>query len=232
MARDERRVDKRLGELKASVRALDLGRKFLGLLDRRSPDEPRIGDIVGSVMTRNVVTCTGSDTLHRAAQLMWDRDCGAIPVVDAHGRAVGLVTDRDLCMAAYTRGRPLSAISVSSLLSARLYTCTATTSLDEAIARMAAQRVRRLVVVEAVRGQRRQLEQRAARVEQRVDAFAGQQLAALDVTRAGAFGAAPRRGGQLAVQLGDQRLVRVPGCVQRWWCRHRPRLGESSVNRD
>ncbi|HEY6507708.1 MAG TPA: CBS domain-containing protein [Vicinamibacterales bacterium] len=149
MARDERRVDKRLGELKASVRALDLGRKFLGLLDRRPAEEPRIGDTVGSVMTRNVVTCTGSDTLHRAAQLMWDRDCGAIPVVDAHGRAVGLVTDRDLCMAAYTRGRPLSAISVSSLLSARLYTCTVTTSLDEAIARMAAQRVRRLVVVDA-----------------------------------------------------------------------------------
>jgi len=149
MAGDERRVDRRLGELKASVRALDLGRKFLGLLDRKSPEEPRIGDTVGSVMTRNVVTCTGSDTLHRAAQLMWDRDCGAIPVVDAVGRAVGLVTDRDLCMAAYTRGRPLSAISVSSLLSARLYTCTATTSLDEAIARMAAQRVRRLVVVDA-----------------------------------------------------------------------------------
>ncbi|HKO93436.1 MAG TPA: CBS domain-containing protein [Polyangiaceae bacterium] len=149
MARDERRVEKRLGELKASVRALDLGRKFLGLWDRRSPEEARIGDTVGSVMTRNVVTCTGSDTLHRAAQLMWDRDCGAIPVVDAHGRAVGLVTDRDLCMAAYTRGRPLSAISVSSLLSARLYTCTVTTSLDEAIARMAAHRVRRLVVVDA-----------------------------------------------------------------------------------
>jgi CBS domain-containing protein len=149
MARDERRVEKRLGELKASVRALDLGRKFLGLLDRRAPEEPRIGDTVGSVMTRNVVTCTGSDTLHRAAQLMWDRDCGAIPVVDALGRAVGLVTDRDLCMAAYTRGRPLSAISVSSLLSARLYTCTATTTLDEAIARMSAQRVRRLVVVDA-----------------------------------------------------------------------------------
>ena len=149
MARDERRVEKRLGELKASVRALDLGRKFLGLLERRSSEEPRMGDTVGSVMTRNVVTCTGSDTLHRAAQLMWDRDCGAIPVVDALGRAVGLVTDRDLCMAAYTRGRPLSAISVSSLLSARLYTCTAATSLDEAIARMSAQRVRRLVVVDA-----------------------------------------------------------------------------------
>lgn len=149
MARDERRVERRLGELKASVRALGLGRRFRSLLDRRPSEGSRMSDTVGSVMTRNVVTCTGSDTLHRAAQLMWERDCGAIAVVDAVGRAVGLVTDRDLCMAAYTRGRPLSAISVSSLLSARLYTCTAATSLDDAIARMSAQRVRRLVVVDA-----------------------------------------------------------------------------------
>src|SRR5262249_29514336 len=91
---------------------------------------------------------SGNDTLHRAAQIMWDRDCGAVPVVDAEGRAVGLVTDRDLCMAAYTRGRPLSAISVSSLLSGKLHTCAASTSLDEAVARMRARRVRRLVVVD------------------------------------------------------------------------------------
>jgi CBS-domain-containing membrane protein len=51
-------------------------------------------------------------------------------------------------MAAYTRGRPLSAISVSSLLSGKLHTCAASTSLDEAVARMRTQRVRRLVVVD------------------------------------------------------------------------------------
>jgi CBS domain-containing protein len=51
-------------------------------------------------------------------------------------------------MAAYTRGRPLSAISVSSLLSGKLHTCAASTSLDEAVERMRTQRVRRLVVVD------------------------------------------------------------------------------------
>jgi CBS-domain-containing membrane protein len=79
---------------------------------------------------------------------MWDRDCGAVPIVDAEGRAVGLVTDRDLCMAAYTRGRPLSAIHVSSMLAGRLHTCFPSTSLDEALARMSVHRVRRLVVID------------------------------------------------------------------------------------
>jgi len=44
---------------------------------------------------------------------MWEGDCGAIPVVDGEGRLVGMVTDRDVCMAAYTRGQALWQIPVS-----------------------------------------------------------------------------------------------------------------------
>ncbi|MEO8179651.1 MAG: CBS domain-containing protein [Deltaproteobacteria bacterium] len=139
---------KSLGDSRASRHARGLGRKVLGLLERWSSEEQPLGGDVGSIMTRNVVSCSGNDTLHRAAQIMWERDCGAVPVVDATGRAVGLITDRDLCMAAYTRGRPLSAINVSSLLSGKLHTCAASTSLDEAVSRMRAQRIRRLVVVD------------------------------------------------------------------------------------
>ena len=136
------------GDSRASRHARDLGRRVLALLERWSAREEPLGGDVGSIMTRNVLSCSGNDTLHRAAQIMWDRDCGAVPVVDAEGRAVGLVTDRDLCMAAYTRSRPLSAISVSSLLSGKLHTCAASTSLDEALSRMRTERVRRLVVVD------------------------------------------------------------------------------------
>ena len=136
------------GDSRASRHARQLGRKVLGLLERWSSEPHPLGGDVASIMTRNVVSCSGNDTLQRAAQIMWDRDCGAVPVVDSEGRAVGLVTDRDLCMAAYTRGRPLSAISVSSLLSGQLHTCSPATSLDEAIARMRVHRIRRLVVVD------------------------------------------------------------------------------------
>jgi len=147
-ARSNGIITKSLQGLKASRPARELGRKVLGLLERWSADDEPLGGDVASVMTRAVVSCSGNDTLHRAAQIMWDRDCGAVPVVDAEGRAVGVVTDRDLCMAAYTRGRPLSAISVSSLLAGKLHTCVPSTSLDEAIARMRLERVRRLVVVD------------------------------------------------------------------------------------
>lgn len=143
-----RMIEKSLRELREATRTRGLGRAVLGLLARRASEDHPIGGMVGDVMTRNVATCTGGDSLHRAAQLMWDRDCGAIPIVDAEGRAVGLVTDRDLCMAAYTRSRPLAAIPVSSLLSGQLFTCSSLNSIDEAVERMRTQRIRRLVVVE------------------------------------------------------------------------------------
>src|SRR5262245_1269543 len=65
---------------------------------------------VEQLMTRTVQTCTPSDCLERAAGIMWDHDCGALPVTSADGeepRVVGMLTDRDVCMAAYTQGRAL-----------------------------------------------------------------------------------------------------------------------------
>ena len=52
---------------------------------------------------------------------------------------------------------------------------------------------RALVVVHPVGGKRRDLEQRAAGIEQAVDSVAGQQFAAVDMACAGAFRAAQRR---------------------------------------
>lgn len=48
------------------------------------------------VMTREVVTALPTDTLRRAAQLMLKRAVSGLPVVDAAGRLVGLVSEADL----------------------------------------------------------------------------------------------------------------------------------------
>ena len=64
-----------------------------------------------------------------------------------------------------------------------------------------------LVVVHAVGGQRRDFEQRAAGVQQPVDALPRQQLAAADMALAGLCGPAERGGGHLLPQLRDQRQM-------------------------
>ena len=48
----------------------------------------------------------GTDTnLGAAIEILWDRNCGILPVVDANQKVVGVVTDRDLCVALGTRNR-------------------------------------------------------------------------------------------------------------------------------
>jgi CBS domain-containing protein len=143
-------VKRSLEELRATDKARELGRAVLGLFSRWSSGV-RLGGSVRAVMTADVATCTPADTLHRAAQIMWERDCGAVPVVDSTGRIAGIVTDRDLAMGALTQGLPLVAIPVSRVSSGQVHSVEIGSSIDEAIALMRARRVRRVVVVDANR---------------------------------------------------------------------------------
>jgi CBS domain-containing protein len=98
-------------------------------------------------MTKHVWTCRREDSLHRAAQLMWEHDLGALPIVDADERVVGMVTDRDLCMAAYTQSRALSEISVASVMSRPVVTCQEDQDAEDVAQQMAAAQVRRIPIV-------------------------------------------------------------------------------------
>ena len=55
-------------------------------------------------MTTTPSSCRIDESANEAARIMWERDCSAVPVVDYDGRATGIVTDRDICMAAYFNG--------------------------------------------------------------------------------------------------------------------------------
>jgi CBS domain-containing protein len=104
---------------------------------------------VEQVMSRNVKTCVSHDTLNRAAQLMWENDYGCVPVVDDEGRAVGMITDRDVCMAAYTQDGLLSRSQVGSAMARDVRSCRPTDTVAEAESIMRAAQVRRLPVIDA-----------------------------------------------------------------------------------
>ena len=103
---------------------------------------------VGQVMTRMVCSCQRSDSLNRAAQIMWENDCGCVPVEDADGKAIAMITDRDICMAAYTQGLPLTQISVGSAASRTLHCVVESDTLARAELLMQRHRIRRLPVVD------------------------------------------------------------------------------------
>jgi CBS domain-containing protein len=103
---------------------------------------------ISELMTRTVQVCRATDTLDRAAQLMWDHDIGTLVVVDEHGQVIGMITDRDACMAAYTRGGALCDIPVEVAMSKHVVTCRPDDS-DTAVAElMAKHKIRRVPVVD------------------------------------------------------------------------------------
>jgi CBS domain-containing protein len=108
------------------------------------------GDLmrVRSLMSTTVQSCRADQTLAHAARLLWEYDVGCVPVVDAGNRPVAMITDRDICMAAYLRGAPIAEIDVASAMSTDLFTCHLDDPLGEAERTMMTRQVRRLPVVD------------------------------------------------------------------------------------
>jgi len=102
---------------------------------------------VEDLMTRDVRTCRPEDDLAIAARIMWDYDCGCVPVIDGNRRVVGMITDRDVCMAAFTRGLPLHSITVAQAMSGIVQVCGPGDAITAAHATLRETQLRRLPVV-------------------------------------------------------------------------------------
>ncbi len=104
---------------------------------------------VRELMTKNVASCKPEDDLSVAAKLMWDTDCGGVPVVGVDGKVKGMITDRDICMACFTRNQAPAAVLVRDAMSKNLYSCRPDSALAEAEKIMRINQVRRVPVVDA-----------------------------------------------------------------------------------
>jgi len=92
--------------------------------------------------------CCGFDTnLAEATELLWNKDCGVLPVVEG-GKLAGIITDRDICIALGTRRRFAEEISVRDVATREVQTCALQDDVHAAMAVMRRARVRRLPVVD------------------------------------------------------------------------------------
>jgi len=105
---------------------------------------------VEQLMAKKVSSCGRDDTLNDAARIMWERDCGFVPITErgANPRVVGVVTDRDVCIAAYTRGQTLRDMRIGDVMSSGIRSCKPSDDLATAEATMRQAQVHRLVVVD------------------------------------------------------------------------------------
>lgn len=107
--------------------------------------------LVEDIMTKSVQSCTPHESLESAARLMWERDCGCLPVcarTDGTEHTVGVITDRDICMHALFSGKPLHDLRVEDAMARQVLTCRPGDTLEHAEKVMRGGRVRRLPVVD------------------------------------------------------------------------------------
>jgi CBS domain-containing protein len=103
---------------------------------------------IKELMSQPAVTCPETATLDQAARLMWEYDCGVVPVVNDEGRLAGVVTDRDICMAAYTQGKALSAIPVTTAMARQVVASHADDDVASAEALMRDNQIHRVPVLD------------------------------------------------------------------------------------
>lgn len=104
---------------------------------------------VSELMTTSVQACLPETSLATAAMMMWENDCGVLPVVDLEEKLVGVITDRDICMGTMSKEREPSMISVNEVISGNAYSCGSTDDVRQAFTTMREKRVRRLPVTDA-----------------------------------------------------------------------------------
>ena len=101
---------------------------------------------VNKLMQADLAACAPDAPIAEAAKIMWERDCGFIPVVE-DGALAGVLTDRDICMSALMTGLPLRLITVGEVMSDDVQTCGPDEDINAVHAIMRDSQIRRLPVV-------------------------------------------------------------------------------------
>jgi CBS domain-containing protein len=104
--------------------------------------------LVRDLMTPEVPCCLPEENLAEVVARMWSRHCGALPILDGEGGVLGILTDRDICIALGTRDLRASEVRVDEVKPPSVFTCSADADTLEALEIMAAQNIRRLPVME------------------------------------------------------------------------------------
>ncbi|MEM6567846.1 MAG: CBS domain-containing protein [Planctomycetota bacterium] len=97
---------------------------------------------------QDVVCVTRSASIREAARSMKAHEIGSLVVLDDDGKAVGIVTDRDLCLRAVRWDRDPDETQVGSVMSNDLRTLAVDADTDEQIQLMRRMGVRRVPLVD------------------------------------------------------------------------------------
>ena len=102
---------------------------------------------IKEVMMGTPYYCQPETNLGSATELMWNANCGFLPVEAPNGKVIGVITDRDICIALGTRSRLPGDIAVGEVMLGKLYSCAPEDDIHIALQTMKEGKVRRLPVI-------------------------------------------------------------------------------------
>jgi len=102
--------------------------------------------LVREVMTKSVEIASPNDTIHEAARLMADEDCGVLPVGE-NDRLVGMITDRDIVVRAVANGKQPDDCVVRDVMSREIKYIYEDETTDGLAHQMAELQIKRLPVI-------------------------------------------------------------------------------------
>lgn len=100
------------------------------------------------LMTPDPQCCTAETPLNEVANLMVECDCGEIPVVEG-SKLIGVVTDRDIVCRVVAKGKNPAAMTAKDAMTEPVISVTEDATLEEVLAKMEDNQIRRLPVVDA-----------------------------------------------------------------------------------
>jgi CBS domain-containing protein len=116
-------------------------------MHRHSLEEP-MAKIARDIMTPDPACCSPIATLDQVAQMMVRNDCGEIPIVDSSSHLIGVVTDRDIVCRLVAEGKNPAGYTAESIMSTPVISVADDTPLDEIIATMEDNQIRRVLVLD------------------------------------------------------------------------------------
>lgn len=100
------------------------------------------------IMTKSVGFCQAPDTLADALKIMWEKDCGIVPVVDAESKVIGTVTDRDAAAAVFLQNKTAAEIEVGEIIEGEAHVCREKDSVEDVLKKMRKKQVKRIPIVD------------------------------------------------------------------------------------
>jgi CBS domain-containing protein len=106
---------------------------------------------VGTAIRSNktgIVTVNANDSIQDLARVLQEHHIGAVPVVDAGGGIVGMISERDLVRGLAEAGADIVNKTVRSLMTADVVACNSSDSLSDIKEMMTEGRFRHMPVIE------------------------------------------------------------------------------------